>query len=483
MLVIGSFFLAAPRPLNAQLISPGKLTSVHSGLDGARNCTSCHELRKQGVQNERCLACHEPLAALISEGRGLHPQLEGSCGRCHKDHSGRDFQMVRFDSLGFDHSRTGFEFEGAHSDAVCRDCHTPNLITKTEVRVFKRRHGALDGTWLGLGTTCISCHRRDAPHRDQFEQATCTDCHGQAEWSPAPGFDHDQARYRLTGRHRKVQCADCHPTDRSTTPAAVHYRPLRFRACTSCHEDEHQGDMGSTCTNCHSTSGWDIDAAEFESGFDHSSVGYALQGAHASIGCSDCHDPDAGRRDGIGMTFRGATLGRAYPAPAAESCTDCHLDYHEAAFAESASGDGCDGCHTESAWHPSNYDLFRHNKEASFSLEGAHLAATCGSCHTADETGSGGLRFEIAEQSCTACHAEDAPHHDQFAPKVCEDCHGTESFQVPDFDHDQTAYPLDGAHYGVECEACHVTEEVDGRPFARYKPLDTSCRACHGGTR
>ncbi|MEN8374335.1 MAG: hypothetical protein ABFS34_02685 [Gemmatimonadota bacterium] len=482
LLVIGMTLLASPRPASAQFISPGKLTSAHASEEGARNCTSCHELRKRGTQNGLCLACHAPLAELIDEGRGLHATLEGSCARCHKEHGGRDLDMVRFDSLGFDHADAGYEFEGAHADAGCRDCHAPNLIADADTRLFKARNGVLRSTFLGLGTRCVACHRRDDPHGGQFKQAECTDCHGQVEWSPAPGFDHDRTRYPLRGLHRQVGCAECHPSDRSKSPEVVRYRPLRFARCTNCHEDEHRGRMGATCTSCHGTAGWGIDAGAFEDAFDHTSVDYVLNGAHASVGCAGCHDPAASRREGIDLSFRQADLGKAYPAPAADDCTACHVDYHEGAFAASPTGGACAGCHSESAWHPSSYDLFRHNDEADFELEGAHLAAPCESCHAnADPTG--GLRLEISDQSCAGCHAEDDPHRDQFAPGICEDCHGTESFRIPGFDHDLTAYPLDGAHRGVACSSCHVAEEqADGRRFVRYKPIDTSCRSCHGGT-
>ena len=42
------------------------------------------------------------------------------------------------------------------------------------------------------------------------------------------------------------------------------------------------------------------------------------------------------------------------------------------------------------------------------------------------------------------------------------------------FDHNRTAFPLDGAHVNVECEACHVHGVFAGTPV--------ECGACHNGS-
>lgn len=473
----------ADRALDAQLISPGKLTNAHGQLKGMRNCTQCHELRKPGTQNARCLACHEPLAKRVEADRGYHAQVEGNCASCHKEHFGLEFDMVRFDSAGFQHREAGYELEGAHTRLECRDCHTPELITAADVRVFKREGGALERTFLGLGTICLSCHRRDDPHEGQFGQATCTECHTEDEWSPAPGFEHDRARFRLTGRHRQVECEGCHAASGADETPSVRYRPLAFAGCTNCHEDYHEGDMGLTCTECHNTGGWDrIDRGRFEGEFDHEATGYALLGAHYELDCAACHDAGHSERDEIRLAYDPQTLGRSYPRPAVEDCVSCHIDYHEGVFDDAPAGANCEGCHGEEGWLPSTYDLFRHNREGSFELTGAHLATSCGSCHTHVDAPRELIVFEFADMTCLGCHAEQDPHRDQFDGKACEDCHVTESFGIDDYDHDETAYPLDGAHRDVGCADCHLLETgSDGQEFSRYKPLDTRCRACHEG--
>lgn len=471
--------LAGARPAEAQLISPGELSSAHADLEGVRNCTGCHELRRRGIQPERCLSCHRPLAGRIVLRAGLHAGVEGGCADCHKEHLGREADIVRFDPEGFAHeTRTGFALEGAHAEVACRDCHAQGLIVEADTRIFKREHGALDRTWLGLATECGRCHLRTDPHDRQFDGRACTDCHSQTRWEPAERFDHDRARFRLVGAHRNAKCAACH-TGGGTTP--VRYRPLAFAACTSCHEDEHDGAMGPSCTDCHGTDTWDrIDRGRFENGFDHDATGHSLRGAHAGLDCAFCHDPEL-ERPGIALTFASGTRGRAYPRPVVESCRSCHADYHEGALAEAPGGPACTGCHTEGAWLPSTFDLFRHG-ETGFALEGAHLAASCTACHVPAVDGH--WRFRIEETSCAGCHAEDEPHGGQFAGRACTDCHTTETFAIASFDHADTSYALEGAHADVDCAGCHREERTAaGRVFVRYAPLSTDCASCHGDFR
>jgi len=566
-----------PRLAVGQLISPGELSAAHADLDGIRNCRNCHELRQRGAKDELCLTCHEPLAALIAANRGYHATVTESCASCHKEHGGRGMDIVRFDSLSFEHEpQTGFALTGAHAEAACRDCHTPPLITTPAVRIFKREHGTLDKTFLGLGTGCLKCHTRDDPHDGQFGRTVCSDCHGQSDWKPAPGFDHDRARYRLTGRHRQVECEDCHTKTTRPGGTSVQFRPLAFGQCSSCHADFHKGSMGPTCTDCHSTRRWGMNRAEFEGSFDHSRTGFDLEGAHDTLQCASCHDAggqaeaiqmsfvrgtrgrtyarpiaedcgschvdqhkgamgptctnchdtdrwdinrsefedtfdhsrtgfkltgvhdslqckgchDAeGESPGIRMSFDAATVGREYARPIVEDCLSCHVDQHQGAFADAPAGPVCSNCHGSDTWLPTTYDLFRHNEETAFELTGPHLAVPCRSCHEAAES-EAPRDFTIADQTCAGCHVRNKPHAGQFAGRPCADCHTDDSFEIPDFDHDQTRYPLDGAHSEVPCAGCHVSERrpagqsAPGQEFfIRYAPLETACRSCHEGIR
>jgi hypothetical protein len=423
-----------------------------------------------------------PLARRIRDGVGFHSTAEArvGCAACHQEHQGEDFRLVRFDTLAFDHASVGYELEGGHAEASCRSCHTPALVADLAVRDFKGRNDALDRTFLGLPTQCVSCHRADDPHGVQFADRACTACHTTETWSEAPGFDHAAARYPLTGLHASVDCASCHVAEPSPGGAAsrVRYTPLSFGTCTSCHADPHAGAMTGTCATCHSTEGWSrVTPGAVEGRFQHGTTGFPLEGSHARADCASCHSPGVARPASLRLAFVPSTLGRAFPAPVAIECLSCHVDAHDGALADAPGGPGCTSCHGQEEWVPASYGIARHNLEARFPLEGAHLTVACESCHRAD---SGRLVLEPLFDSCTSCHAAEEPHGTQFAARTCDSCHDVSSFAVPSFDHSRTRFALDGGHEDVACAGCHATEEPPGgSPFVRYTPIETACVACH----
>jgi hypothetical protein len=491
------------RPAAGQLISPGKLSEPHAELEGIRACTNCHELREKGIEADLCLGCHVPLRSRIQADAGYHPSADATdgCARCHKEHFGRDFALLRFEPSEFEHSEVGWSPEGAHTALDCRECHTNALVRSNEVRAFKGKYGALSRTYLGLETDCLACHQGDDPHDGQFSDRTCDSCHGQETWDDPAGFDHDAARYRLTGLHRRVECAECHPpvtgqgaAGSTGAMAELRFTGLAFGQCSSCHRDEHDGGMGATCSACHVTSGWDrVREEAVRDRFDHDAV-FLLEGAHDGADCAACHAPAPRRTETLAMAYRPGTVGRAYPSPIADGCQSCHLDEHDGEFVASADGGACDRCHSQAEWYPARYDFRRHNNETRFPLEGAHVATPCLACHPGESdqgspapaTGVAGqadaARFRIGLPGCADCHLPSDPHRGQFGDETCDSCHRNETFAIEDFDHDRTEYPLDGAHKGVACDACHPSEaSPQGGTVVRYRPLGSECTDCHGG--
>lgn len=519
----GPLLLALPARAAGQAISPGKLSSAHAGLEGVRGCTRCHELGTPGVSGERCLACHAPLHGRIQQGRGLHARVAADeCGDCHKEHFGREARLVRLDTATFDHGRTGHALAGAHATAACRACHRPELVSAPDVRHAVGTSLSLERTFLGLGTACADCHARHDPHGNQFPNRACAACHTETGWRPAANFDHERARFRLTGRHQQAACGACHRPRSGAEARAARYVGLQYATCRSCHEDPHRGAMGIECAQCHGTAGWTrVPTAIVATRFNHAGTRFSLQGAHARLSCRSCHGgaPAAGIR----IRFAAGTETHSYPRPAGTACTACHLDPHEGVFANRPGAGSCTSCHTEDSWRPSAYDAARH-AGTSFPLTGAHAAVPCVSCHPAERQGA--ARFRSGDRSCRACHAAQDPHagafgargcdgcHDtgtfhvavwdharepalacrschaardphgtQFGDRGCGDCHRTTTFAIADFDHARTHFPLEGRHAGVACAACHVLELAAGDSVerVRYRPLSTRCEDCHGG--
>lgn len=519
-----------PSATAAQLISPGRLSQAHAHLEGMGSCTQCHRLRNRGVDRERCLDCHQPLARRIRDGVGYHGRLrEPDCGACHKEHLGKDFRISHFSVDTFPHDSTGFALKGKHLQTECRSCHDPSLIAASDVTEFKGEANALERTFLGLPTRCGDCHQEEDPHREQFQERDCSSCHDEEEWPVARDFDHSRTSYPLEGRHAQLECGACHQEEENPAGSFRRYRPLDFAGCQSCHDDPHGGELPGRCDGCHRPQGWDrVRRDRVESVFDHGVTGFPLEGAHIRVDCRICHTTEPGP-EGIRLTFAAGEPGsRSYPRPNSDSCGACHLDPHHGTFTNR----GCEACHNGEAWLPTEFDTDRHDRESAFRLDGAHRVTPCTACHPAGDGGVGPFRMRIPEygdcstchheddphegafgnepcqtchgteaflmetfnhervkvrewiRTCDACHGDGQPHGDQFAGRQCGTCHGTTDFRIPEFDHSSTRFPLDGAHREVPCNECHGMEELPGAPdrfLVRYRPLDTTCSACHGG--
>lgn len=456
-------------------ISPGPLSAPHAKLEGAKNCLQCHETGR-GVSPAKCLSCHTALRARIAAKKGLHAQPNfQKCERCHNEHHGRAFQLIRWEPQKLDHRVTGFPLEGAHAKAACAQCHTTR-------------------SFLGLSQSCTSCHAD--PHKGQLK--ACTTCHRMTAFKPASKFDHSKARFPLTGLHAKVLCAKCHPTQV--------FRGVPFAKCTDCHKDPHAGRFGAACTQCHSTAGWRVEAT---ANFDHSKTGFTLTGAHKTTPCAECHrdhkfkgtpracsschrDVHEGRlgksceRCHTTAAFRPVAnfdhnrtrfplTGQHRTARCAEchqggklrglpmACSGCHTDPHKGRL-----GKSCEQCHTTASF--GSVTSFDHDRTR-FPLRGAHRVAKCESCHHPKGRALKFKRFD----TCTGCHRD--VHGDQLND-TCTNCHNVERFLPSTFGveaHQRTKFPLAGAHLAVPCIACHTRKNN----VVQFRLAAGPCTACH----
>jgi hypothetical protein len=150
----------------------------------------------------------------------------------------------------------------------------------------------------------------------------------------------------------------------------------------------------------------------------------------------------------------------------------------------------CESCHTVKAFAPSTFTLARHEK-TKFVLSGAHMAVPCADCHSA-KAGSpkSSAPFHFRDLACTTCH-EDV-HHGQFKAQMakrkaggaaagCEACHSVNEWKdVTKFDHNQTDYPLVGAHKAVACIDCHKPPNLEtNMRNVSFKAAPKVCESCH----
>jgi hypothetical protein len=427
-------------------ISPGPLSQPHAKLEGAKNCFQCHETGK-GVTADKCLACHKQMRG------GAHARAGWKqCERCHNEHHGRAFQLIHWNPKAFDHRLTSFPLTGAHAKADCKECH------KT------RSH-------LGLSQRCTSCHAD--VHKGQFPANGCTSCHTTTAWKPPSLFSHDKTRFPLVGKHAAVACSKCHPAKPHTI-----FKPIPHGRCVDCHKDPHAGRFGTSCTNCHSVSGFkpvqfdhslipkqactnchrnrDVhdgrlgakcDTCHTTNGwrparrenFSHDRTRFPLTGKHRAVVCASCH--------------------RESPIRAPMVCSSCHRDPHGGRL-----GTACERCHTTAGFGSVKAGAFDHDKTR-FPLRGAHARADCAECHAKQKT---------PPRTCTGCHTD--PHKGQFGKRDCTSCHTIERFVPATFtlaEHQKTRFPLAGAHLAVPCTACHA-----GGRF-RLAATPNECQTCH----
>jgi hypothetical protein len=124
-------------------------------------------------------------------------------------------------------------------------------------------------------------------------------------------------------------------------------------------------------------------------------------------------------------------------------------------------GDNCLSCHDGM----DRYGQFNHS-QVSFALIGKHQQAACLKCHISPRTVSD---FAIAPVDCYSCHAQDDAHQAAYGPD-CGLCHTAEGWTPAAFDHDLSAFKLEGKHADVTCEQCHTSG---------YKGTPVECFACH----
>jgi len=325
-----------------------------TGKHREASCDSCHPDKVYLSTLSNCNACH--LMKDIHDSK-----LDENCDRCHDTDS--------WQGASFDHDvETEFRLEDRHTDLDCRTCHTDFVFRKNP------------------GTECVNCHEADDIHKGKVG-LNCGECHSEVAWDKV-AFDHNcDTGFELSGRHAKIQCADCHKRDLQAEKS--------HPACNFCHkaEDVHKEQLGLLCDLCHNTDGWKERIA-----FDHDITNFPLIGLHAVVACGECH---------LSSAFRGTDA----------ACTSCHDgdDYHKGAL-----GVECGSCHNPNGWR---LWVFDHGVKAGFKLEGAHAKLECNACHVSRVRG----KIELS-QACSSCHSDDDVHYRRFG-RQCDRCHTVESFK------------------------------------------------------
>ena len=402
-------------------------------------CTSCHEDAHRGALDKNCLKCHgmehwkpaprfdhgktnypltgahatvkcadchaSPRLQLASDAHGVpipryRPLDFRECSACHTDaHGGklgptcsRCHMTTSFKTINrasFDHDRTRYPLRGRHTEVACEKCHDFSGGQVARNRPF---------------ATCTACHTPD-PHAGTATLAgrgvDCASCHTVDGWRPSSYTvaQHRLTRYPLEGRHQQARCSGCHVK----TPGAgavVAMRPATSD-CASCHVDAHAKKY-PRCTDCHDVRGFSPSTIDVAA---HAHYRFPLTGAHRAVLCAQCHTemrhaPVASTLVALAR-WSGPPLRFAAPAG---GCAGCHQGVHGTQFAARPDRGACESCHDMDAFRPAR--RFDHNRDAAFSLKGAHANVPCARCHrsVAGPSGKPLVIYRPVPTACEACH-------------------------------------------------------------------------------
>ena len=267
--------LFSPGPLNAEATGPA-LGGVTNHAQLGDDCGACHPSpSSSATMADRCLDCHKTIGADIKAKEGVHGRLAGAqssptCRGCHPEHNGPNGALTSLDGVTFPHDLTGFSLRGHRETAkgarfACTDCHPKDYTTFDQ-------------------SLCSDCHAAiDAAFMSRHEAAYGKDCLACHDGSGGANIDHSKFSFKLTGKHARVACKDCH----SGTGSLQQYRDTP-QDCYSCHakDDEHDGAYGRQCGDCHTPADWG------EATFDHAVFPLDHGSEERKATCQTCHPTD-----------------------------------------------------------------------------------------------------------------------------------------------------------------------------------------------
>ena len=399
------------------------LVGGHAGLQ----CADCHKSEAVGQfqgLSIQCYSCHQSTYQQATEPNHVTAGFPVQCEQCHSINT---WLGAKFDHLKY----TGFALTGVHTTLDCTACHA-------------------GGRFKGTPAACVGCHLLDFQKASNPNHValgipqTCQECHTTSAWQPA-NFNHDAVGFPLTGGHAKLQCDQCHTNGNFN---------LSSTACVSCHLKDYQSTTNPNhlaagiplqCNMCHTTAGWQ------PASFDHSKTAFPLTGAHKQVQCALCH---------VNGNFNLSIT----------TCVSCHLKDYQGTNNPSHVSAGfpqqCEMCHSTTNWTSARFN----HAATGWPLTGFHATMQCSQCHTNGN-------FGLTSTACVSCHLTDYqntnnPNHVTGGfPQQCDVCHSTAAWSPASFNHNNTSFPLTGAHTKVACANCHVNNN--------YTTLPTDCFGCH----
>lgn len=178
-----------------------------------------------------------------------------------------------------------------------------------------------------------------------------------------------------------------------------------------------------------------------------------------------------------------------------QKCLDCHKPLktriaQQKGFhvSKDVKGKECISCHSEH--HGVKFEMIRFDKNkfnhnlTGYELKGAHKKVEdCAKCHFDDHIADFKLKqnkntYLGLDPKCISCHED---YHQKTMDNDCAKCHNFDKFAPATlFNHNKTAFPLNGGHANVDCAKCHKVEFKNGKKFQQFADVPfKNCNACH----
>lgn len=363
---------------------------------------------------------------------------------------------------------------GGFSESMTDSCLKCHGEIKDQVTRSQGLHGTLS---VDRASQCALCH---SDHHGASFSLVNVQSFLQAGIPNVEEFDHALVGYNMQGKHRGLDCTECHIQANAPTLPLGEKRYLGLdTSCVTCHEDPHQGEMSKSCTDCHTQE--DFNHVSYSSHGDY----LPLWGGHKDIGCRECHaKSEPHSLENLG-DFANQT---------SRNCQDCHDSPHTGTFMEGIArlvylspGESCVSCHQaeHTSFQEEDLTVTREQHACSgFSLGPPHDQVDCASCHNSDPPSLFQDRYPGRNADrCGECHKD--PHGGQFdgsplARNGCISCHENERFLPHGFSNDlhaRTRFALTDSHLELDCESCHKDPEPGESRVFHDTPA--RCELCH----
>ncbi len=197
----------------------GPSSDSHSGF--IQDCDSCHKAPFVAVRNDACLACHKRQAHHSDrpEILAIGDMIDGRCGSCHLEHTGRNALIARRTELCTDcHADPGDRFPAAELAPVSSfDDDHPGFTLSLPAWA----NGAAKPHEVAQGTP-----QESGPVREVSNLKHPHDVHMVRAGVASPDGP------------RVLECADCH------RPMGATFAPIRMEEhCQSCHQLDFDPDV------------------------------------------------------------------------------------------------------------------------------------------------------------------------------------------------------------------------------------------------